>query len=474
MTPEQEIVAQALAREDFYFFVRYIFLKQKKFKWLQAPHHKTICDALMRVYNGEINRLIINLPPRSGKTELAKMFEAWTLGKQADCEYINVSYSATLVSTTADEIRAILQMPEYQAIFPLTKIRKDYSARNDWKTTAGGVVYSDGVGGSLTGRGAGKVRDGYSGGIIVDDPHKPIEASSDLMRNRVINWFGSTLHNRRNNPRVPIIVIMQRLHEADLAGWLLAGGTGEHWENVVIEAITETGESFWEEKFPIADLLLMQDKNPYVFAGQFMQRPAPVEGGMFKVGRFTVVEQIPEGRRIKWVRGWDFAASDGSKSDYTVGAKIGQLDDGRFIIADIAREQFTTNDRDNLLKNTAISDGRLVHQDMPQDPGAAGKSQVVYFSKLLSGFAYSFSPESGSKVERASPLASTINSGNVLILAAPWNDALRSEFSLFPFGKHDDIVDACSRSFNKLMERKAAGNIDQSILDNLRSGNGRY
>ena len=142
----------------------------------------------------------------------------------------------------------------------------------------------------------------------------------------------------------------------------------------------------------------MEKANPYVFAGQYRQLPAPPSGGVIKPDLMPIVEAIPAGV-VEWCRGWDLGAS--GNGDYTAGGKVGRLADGRYIIADMKREQFETNLRDQLIKNTAVSDGRLLKQSLPQDPGQAGKSQVLAFAKLLAGHNVHFSPESGDKVTRA-------------------------------------------------------------------------
>ena len=131
-----------MARNDFYFFVRWMFLARKKFKWLRGKHHKIICDALTRVYNGETKRLIINIAPRHGKTELAVvMFIAWAMGKDPDSEFIHACYSGALATKNSAEIREMLKMQEYQEIFPGTELREDSQAKHEWRTTAGGCRY---------------------------------------------------------------------------------------------------------------------------------------------------------------------------------------------------------------------------------------------------------------------------------------------------------------------------------------------
>jgi len=138
--------------------------------------------------------------------------------------------------------------------------------------------------------------------------------------------------------------------------------------------------------------------------------------------------------------------------DYTAGAKIGKLPDGRYIVVDMKRDRLASHARDALLKNTADADGRgRVHQSIPQDPGQAGKSQVASFAILLAGHAVSFSPETGDKATRATPFASQVNVGNVLMLRGAWNQDFVDELRLFPNGTYDDQVDAASRAFNKML-----------------------
>lgn len=450
-SPAQHLASIGWAREDLYDFSRLMFLRRKNFIWQRARHHKIICDALMRVYRGECKRLIINVPPRYSKTELAVVnFIAWALGKVPDAEFIHTSYSSPLAVNNSTAVRGIVQHEAYREIFPDVELASD--AQYHWKTTAGGVMYATGTGGTITGFGAGKHREGFGGAIIIDDPHKADEANSDVIRKGVIEWFQNTLESRKNSPDTPIIVIMQRLHEKDLAGWLLAGGNGEVWENVCLPVWNEDGTPLWPEKHDADTLRRMEKAAPYVFAGQYRQRPAPPAGGVIKPDMMAVVDAIPGGA-VEWCRGWDLAAS--SKGDFTAGAKVGRLSDGRYIIAHMVREQFETDQRDALIKATAVTDGPVLRQSLPQDPGQAGKSQVLAFAKLLTGHNAHFSLESGDKLTRATPLASQINAGNVLMLRGPWNDAFTEECKLFPNGSYDDQIDAAARGFNGLLHPSA-------------------
>lgn len=296
--------------------------------------------------------------------------------------------------------------------------------------------------------------------IIIDDPHKADEARSDVMRQNVLDWFQNTLESRCNSPDTPIILIMQRLHESDLSGWLLGrkpgeppcpGGNGEIWEHVCLPALRENGSALWPEKHTAEDLRRMQEAAPYTFSGQYQQQPSPAEGGIFKPDMIGVVDAVPN-ERIKWVRGWDFGSTiDG---DWTVGARIGRLPDGRFIIADVRRLREGPDIRDAAIKNTAAADGHSVKVSLPQDPGQAGKTQVLYLTRALGGYKVVSSPESGDKITRAEPFAAQVNVGNVLMVRGEWNEKYIDELRMFPNGTFDDQVDASSRAFGELISSR--------------------
>lgn len=460
---EAEIsVIRDLSSINLYMFTRWMFRERRGYQWTQARHHALICDALERVFNGETKRLIINIPPRYSKTEIAVVnFIAWAMGRVPDSEFIHASYSATLAVNNSVQIRNLVQHEEYRAIFPKVELESESSSH--WKTTAGGVMYATGAGGTITGFGAGKQRDGFGGCIIIDDPHKADEARSAVRRQNIIDWFQNTVESRKNSEDTPIILIMQRLHEKDLAGWLLEGGNGEEWEHLCLPAIQDDGTALWTEKHDIETLRRMEQAAPYVFAGQYLQRPAPPDGGTFKPDNLQFVKALPAGN-IRWVRGWDLA-STANDGDYTAGGRLGVTEDGRYIIANIVRGQYGADERDRILRNTAQKDGVKTKVSIPQDPGQAGKSQTLYLTRQLAGFSVSASPESGDKVTRAEPFAAQVNIGNVMVLDdGTWDtDALIAEMRMFPNGQHDDQIDCLSRAFSELLDTRTG------MIDYLRS-----
>lgn len=456
--PEMKAVARVAARNDFYFFARYMFARRKNFTWQRAQHHKVICDALTRVFRGETRRLIINIPPRYSKTELAVIdFVPWCLGKIPDCEFIHASYSATLAVKNSWSAKDLMEHEAYGEIFD-TKLASDSKAKGDWKTTEGGIMYATGSGGTITGFGAGKHRPGFGGAIIIDDPHKPDEAASDVVRQGVIDWFQNTLESRCNSPETPIILIMQRLHQSDLAGWLLDGGNGEEWEHVCLPALIDEGlpteRALWPEKHTVADLKQRQLANEYVFSGQYQQTPTPKSGGQIKPDNIQIVDEVPA--NLNWVRGWDLAATKDA-GDWTACGRVGVDANGIIWIEDVARLRGSPDEVEAMIVNTTKRDGHKTLASIPQDPAQAGKAQVAYLSKKLAGQRFEFSLESGDKATRATGLASQINVGNVRMRRAPWNSALIEEMRYFPVGKFDDQIDALSRAYTRAIRGNSIG-----------------
>lgn len=467
------LAARGFSRADLYDFSRWMFLKRKGFQWLKAPHHKLVCDALMRVYRGECKRLIINIPPRYSKTELVLNFIAWTLGKVPDSEFILTSYSGGLATNNAWVARELIQHEEYRAIFPNTLLRSDSTAKGEWRTTANGIVYAAGAGGTITGYGAGKHRPGFGGAIIIDDPHKPDEATSEVMRQNVIDWFTNTLESRKNDPaNTPIILIMQRLHESDLAGWLIKGGNGEKWETLVLPAECESsddplgraiGEPLWPEKHTADMLALMRSKNSYVYAGQYQQRPAPLGGGIIKGAWFKRYRVLPHLVYRKIYA--DTAQKTKEHNDYTVLQCWGKGADGYVYLIDQIRGKWEAPD----LKRRVV-DFWNKHQAV--DPVEYGALRVMAIEDKASGtgLIQDLSVTSAIPIEaiervkdkltRVMDVTGYIESGRVYLPDdAAWVSEFVGECEAFTptdTHEHDDQIDPMVDAINDMV---ATGNV---------------
>jgi predicted phage terminase large subunit-like protein len=236
------------------------------------------------------------------------------------------------------------------------------------------------------------------------------------------------------------------------------------------------GQLLWPDRMPEIEVAKLEIAlTSYGAAGQLQQRPAPREGGMFKRKWFEVVKAAPP--NLEEVRAWDLAgtvAAVGNDPDWTAGVKIGRCPDGFFWITHVERFRDTAEKVERTIKNTATQDGKACRVRVPQDPGQAGKAQKSQLTRLLAGFAVRAVPAGGtgtprSKEVRATPLAAQAEAGNVRIVEGDWNEAFFAEIENFPFGKHDDQVDAAADAFNELFDAEGA----HGFLALVRSDNRR-
>jgi predicted phage terminase large subunit-like protein len=354
------------------------------------------------------------------------------------------------------KMRRLVQSPWFQRLWP-TKMAGDQNAKTYFENESTGWRQACPVG-SMTGRRGDRV--------LWDDPHSAEDAHSEAALGEANRIFRETLPTRLNSPEdSAIIIVMQRLSTKDVSGLILSEDLGYDHLCLPMEyegprkatsiGFTDPRRTEGELLFPARFSREVVDRDKkvmgaYAVAGQFQQRPSPKVGGEFETDKIETVDAIPAGV-VQWARGWDLAATEGA-GDYTAGPKIGKLADGRFIVADVVREQYGTAKRDALIKNTAAADGMgRVKQSLPQDPGQAGKSQVKALATMLAGHHVMHSTETGDKVVRARGFAAQVNAGNVLMLRGPWNKAFTDELQLFPNGLNDDQVDGASRAFDALL-----------------------
>jgi len=300
--------------------------------------------------------------------------------------------------------------------------------------------------------------------IIADDPHNVVEAESDTQRETVLRWWDQSMSTRGNDPRTVVhVVVMQRLHERDLCGHLLAQGGYEHLcLPMEFEKRRRCTTSLgWKDPRQKEDELLCPQRFPrkeveelkrrlglYGTAGQLQQRPAPLDGGLFKRSWFRIVHSLPDGY-LRRVRYWDLAAA--ADGDYTCGVLMSRSVDGTFYVEDVRRGRWNPTQRDAMIQQTAKTDGHNVEVVLEQEPGSAGKSVVEYLVRKLAGFMVFSDRPTGAKEVRAQPFASQCGIENVVLVAGGWNEAYISELCVFPNGCNDDQVDASSGAFTRLV-----------------------
>lgn len=434
--------------------------------YVHGWHIDAMAKHLEAVTAGQITRLLINIPPGTMKSLMTGvLWPAWEWGPKgmASTRFIGASHEATLATRDNLRMRRLVQSDWFQTLWPLA-LTGDQNEKTYFENDSTGWRQSCAVK-SMTGRRGDRV--------AWDDPHSVEDAHSKAALTEAERVFSETLPTRLNNPdRSAIVICMQRLHEADISGIILARDLGyEHlclpmeWEAPrkatsigFVDPRKEVGELLFPARFPRE--VVDRDKKvmgPYAVAGQLQQRPAPPAGEEFQPDLIGTVDAIPAGV-VQWCRGWDLGATEGA-GDPTAGVKLGKLADGRVIVADVKCEQYGVHKRDALIKATAEADGAQVEQSLPQDPGAAGKVQVSAFAALLMGHVTHYSTESGDKVVRARPFASQVNAGNVVMLRAGWNKKFTDELRLFPNGLNDDQVDAASRAFAGLLRPKSKSQV---------------
>lgn len=262
----------------------------------RESHHITVCRCLTQAARLEIpnHRLLVNISPGSGKSTLLAMFIAWSMASWPDSRFLYISYSKVLAAKHTETIKRIMQLAEYNYLFDV-RIRHDSKAREYFQTTSGGAVAAFGSGGAITGQDAGLPGlPRFSGAVIIDDAHKPDEVHSDTIRQSVIDNYRETIQQRARGINVPYIFVGQRLHEDDLAAYLIAGKDGYDWHKVILKGIDEAGNALYPEVDPLEKLLKKQQTDPYVFASQYQQDPIPAGGALFKPEWFVMLDEDPK------------------------------------------------------------------------------------------------------------------------------------------------------------------------------------
>ncbi|MHB9328036.1 DNA-packaging protein [Phytobacter ursingii] len=247
MTIADSLVRAKMCEADRMYFARYFFKQRMGAKMIIAPHHKVIDRTLQRVVDGEIKRLLINVPPGYTKTEFATInFIAHGLALNNRCRFMHLSYSHKLALLNSSTARGIVKSSAFQSMWPMA-LRDDADSKEMWWTEFGGGVYASSAAGQVTGFRAGHMEEGFQGALLIDDPVKPDDAFSEVIRDGINNRFNETIKSRLAIETTPIIVIMQRIHYHDLSGYLLRGGSGEMWHHLNLPVIIDNSATYPEE-----------------------------------------------------------------------------------------------------------------------------------------------------------------------------------------------------------------------------------
>ena len=454
MTNEEKVL-KVKCENSLLFFARYIYKENHNRKFIQSKHFVKIAEFLEAVYRGEIKRGVINMPPRYGKTELViKIFVSWCLAKHHYCKFIHLSYSDTLALDNSSETKEYIQSEAFQRLWKMG-LKKDNQSKKKWFNEYGGGMYATAAAGQVTGFGAGVDGvDTFSGAILIDDPLKPDDAFSDIERGKVNNRYNNTIRSRTNTDDTPIIVIMQRLHEEDLSGFLLNGGSGEKWEHLCLPALDENNKPLYPHKHTFEQLEAIRQADRYTFAGQYMQIPAPEEGGEWKKDWFNIIDksELPQG--IEWSLYIDGAYTKDTKNDPTGLQISGKYNNDLYILSSIDK-YLEMPELIKYIPNYISSLGVYVSMTKVE-PKASGKSIVqllrsqtnINITEIKSNFV------KVSKIERARTSAPYIEGGRVYLVKGKWIEHFLNQVAMFPNGKHDEHIDLTSYAIeDNLMKR---------------------
>lgn len=426
-----ELLARKKATARLIPFTEYTFPQ-----YVSAPHHTLIAEHLEAVARGEIDRLMINMPPRHGKSELAsRRFPAWFLGKHPDKSVIAASYNSDLATDFGRQVRNILATPEFGQLFD-ARLAEDSRAANRWNTAQGGGYVAAGVGTAITGRGADV--------LLIDDPLKDREeADSEIQRQKIWDWYTSTAYTRLA-PGGRIIVIQTRWHEDDLSGRLIADEArgGDKWVKLELPAIDEGGAALWPDFYPLPVLERYRSVLPARdWSALYQQRPTPDEGDYFKREWFHHYDTLPNHLRIYGASDYAVTAKGG---DYTVHAVVGLDPDDNLYVLDIWRAQTESHHwveafidlvaRHKPLK-WAEEQGQIIKSIGPFLDKRMRERRVYCAREQMSSVA--------DKPTRARSFQARAAMGKVYIPhQAPWVADFVGELLMFPAGRNDDQVDA--------------------------------
>lgn len=463
-------------------FAKWFFPDREGMYFIEGPHHRVMCSVLDDVLAGRRNRVIITPPPGYTKTELAVVnFIAKGFQVNPASKFIHATFSDGLASENSDKVRSLVMQPEFQAVCPEPfQVRTDSKAKDRWQTTAGGGVLAKAAGGPITGFRAGRMdKDRFTGALVIDDPLKPDEAFSPARRQAVNRRATNTFRSRLAHEGVPIVVIMQRLHEDDFVGHLLTGGSGDVWDHVDLPVLIEAGDEYpkhwthgrpvahdlpegplWEEKHNLEQIEVLK-ADAYTYASQYKGRPTSAEGALFDMSGFREYAELPP---MSWLAVYaDTAMKTAERNDYSVFQLWGRGPNGIYLI-DLLRGKWTAPDLERHAltfwnKNKVTWRPRF----MKVEDKASGTG-------LIQGLRTKTVPVFGiqrdkDKYTRGLDAAPWIASGMVwLPREAPWLTAFKAEVQMFDgLGTgHDDQVDPMMDAIADML----AGS-DKLVLDNL-------
>lgn len=432
-----------------YFIERSFYIINQGQKFINNWHIGAISEALNEVYNGNIKRLLINMPPRYLKSVCVSVaFPAWILGKDPTKRIIVASYSEKLAIKHSTDCRLILESSWYKRVFNNTILSRTQNQKYKFSTTQNGYRFATSVGGTLTGEG-GDI-------LIIDDPHNPQNVLSEKQRDKVLKWYDNTFSSRLNDKKNgAIIVVMQRLHENDLSGHLLEKGGWVHLNLPAIfeeettinignfNKIIKKGELLFEKREGREEIeRIKKDMGEYVFNCQYQQKPMTENSGIFSKKWLQYYNENINFENI--YLSFDTAIKAGINNDPSVCTIWGKYKNNYYLI-DLYREWLEYPD----LKRKSI---QLINKWQPRavliEDKASGQSLIQDLKKELS---YNVIPIKvvKDKITRFASITPIFEAERIFIKdKTNWLFDLEYELLTFPNSQHDDQADSISQFLN--------------------------
>jgi len=430
-------------RESFLSFVRKVWPV-----FIAGRHHAKMARAFERVANGELKRLIVNMPPRHTKSEFASwLLPAWFLGRFPHKKVIQTSHTAELAVGFGRKVRNLVDSPEYLEIFPNVSLQSDSKAAGRWNTNHRGDYFAIGVGGAVTGKGADL--------LIIDDPHSEQEATiaetSPEVYDKVYEWYTSG-PRQRLQPGGAIIIVMTRWALRDLTGQVLKSSMqrgGDEWEVIEFPAILPSGKPLWPEYWSLEEMEALRDELPsYKWNAQYQQAPTSKEGAIIKHEWWRVWEADDPPTCNYIIQTWDTAFEKNNRADFSACTTWGvwtndKDNDGKggenIILLDAFKDRMEFPE----LKRVALRHYKQWNPDSFLIEKKASGAPLIYELRAMGISAQEYTPSRGQdKIARLNSVAGMFESGKVWAPRTRWAEEVVDEIAAFPAGEHDDYVDS--------------------------------
>jgi predicted phage terminase large subunit-like protein len=430
------------------------FMKFTNTVWptfIHGRHHEKMARAFEKVANGEIKRLIINMPPRHTKSEFASyLLPAWFLGKFPQKKVIQTSHTAELAVGFGRKVRNLVDSDVYKSLFPDVALQSDSKAAGRWNTNKGGDYFAIGIGGAVTGKGADI--------LIIDDPHSEQEAALAQVNpdiyNKTYEWYTSG-PRQRLQPGGAIVIVMTRWSQRDLTAQVLkaaAAREGDQWEVIEFPAILPSGEPLWPEFWSLQELEILREELPNSkWMAQYMQQPTSDNSAIIKREWWKIWEEDRPPPCEFIIQSWDTAFTKNERSDYSACTTWGIFyhpdDTGTAQANIIALNSFKKRMEFPELKQRAWQEYQEWQPDSLIVEAKASGAPLIFELRSMGIPVQDFTPTKGNdKIARLNAVADIFASGKVWVPELRWAEELIDEIASFPSGEHDDLVDSTSQA----------------------------